>query len=219
MHAQNLNMQEDFPLFAIHDLESNKKYGIDQSKPLESNDITQFVQKFKAGKLEPIVKSEPIPEVQNSSVYHLVGAEHDPIVNSAKDVLVKYYAPWCGHCKKLAPIYEELSDLYKGKDVIVAELDHTLNDVDGVDIQGYPTLVLFPADGSEPIYYENERSLEAMADFIKEKGSLKIDALADDDDEEEETVTDSAKAAVESVASAIKSAVDDEEAVEAHDEL
>lgn len=86
-------MQEEFPLFVIHDLESNKKYGIDQSKELDNNDIPQFVQKFKAGKLDPIVKSEPIPESQNSSVYHLVGAEHDAIVNSKKDVFVKYYAP------------------------------------------------------------------------------------------------------------------------------
>lgn len=181
MHAQNLNMQEDFPLFVIHDLAANKKYGIDQSKPLDNNDITQFVEKFKEGELEPIVKSEPIPETQDSAVYHLVGHEHDKIVKSDKDVLVKYYAPWCGHCKKLAPTFEELAELYEGKDVVIAKLDHTLNDVEGVEIQGYPTLVLFPADGSEPIYYENARSLEAMVEFIKEKGSLGVDGLSDDE--------------------------------------
>lgn len=189
LHAQNLNMQEEFPLFVIHDLESNKKYGIDQSKELDNNDIPQFVQKFKAGKLDPIVKSEPIPESQNSSVYHLVGAEHDAIVNSKKDVFVKYYAPWCGHCKKLAPVFEELASLFEGKDVIVAEIDHTQNDVEGVEIQGYPTLVLFPADGSEPVYYEEDRSLESMAEFIKEHGSLKIDAFGDAKEEVESTAT------------------------------
>lgn len=187
MHAQNLNMEEQFPLFVIHDLKENKKYGIDQSKDLDNKDITDFVTKFKSGELEPIIKSEPVPETQESPVYHLVGKEHDEIVNSKKDVLVKYYAPWCGHCKKLAPIYEELSSLYEGKDVIVAEIDHTLNDVDGVEIEGYPTLVLFPADGSDPIYFDQERSLEAMASFIKEKGSLKIDAFGGEEDDEEDT--------------------------------
>lgn len=186
MHAQNLNMQEDFPLFVIHDLEKNKKYGIPQDKPLDNNDITQFVQKFKAGEVEPIVKSEPIPEKQESSVYHLVGTEHDSIVNSKKDVFVKYYAPWCGHCKKLAPIFEDLAEKYVGRDVVVAELDNTLNDVEGVEIHGYPTLVLFPADGSDPIYYEEARTLEAMANFIKENGSLKIDAFDGEEDDAEE---------------------------------
>lgn len=212
MHAQNLNMQEDFPLFVIHDLAKNKKYGIPQDKPLDNNDITQFVQKFKAGEIEPIVKSEPVPETQESGVYHLVGTEHDAIVNSKKDVFVKYYAPWCGHCKKLGPVFEELSEKYAGKDVIIAELDNTLNDVEGVEIQGYPTLVLFPADGSDPVYYEGERTLEAMADFIKENGSLKIDAF---DGEEHDEEKDDAVIVEETAAPVAEEAK--EEA--AHDEL
>ena len=217
MHAQNLNMKEEFPLFVVHDLEFNKKYGIDQSTPLDNNAIAQFVQKFKAGKLEPIVKSEPVPEVQNSTVYHLVGAEHEKVVNSKKDVFVKYYAPWCGHCKRLAPIYEELADLYEGKDVVVAEIDHTLNDVESVDIKGYPTLVLFPADGSEPIYYEDARSLEAMANFIKESGYLKIDALAEEEDEEEVKETAAAEVASETAEKAETTALAAD--ADIHDEL
>lgn len=211
MHAQNLNMQESFPLFVIHDLKDNKKYGIEQSKDLDNSEIEDFVKNFKEGKLEPIVKSEPIPETQDSPVYHLVGKEHNDIVNSKKDVLVKYYAPWCGHCKKLAPIFEELSALYKGKDVLLAELDHTQNDVDGVEIQGYPTIVLFPADGSDPVYFEQERSLESMANFIKEHGALKIDILAEDDEGDVDTNEEQPNEAAESAPV--------EEASTEHDEL
>lgn len=192
-HALNLNMKEEFPLFVIHDLDANKKYGISQDEALDNNLITQFVQQYKAGEIEPIVKSEPIPESQDNSVYRLVGKAHEAVVKSDKDVLVKYYAPWCGHCKRLAPIFEELADLYKTtEDVLVADVDHTLNDVDGVEIEGYPTIVLYPANGDGPIYYEGGRTLEDLAQFIKEKGSKGVDGLALEDAEESEESEDSA---------------------------
>ncbi|QPG75308.1 hypothetical protein FOA43_002660 [Brettanomyces nanus] len=234
VHSQNLNMEEKFPLFSIHDIPSNLKYGISQEKELNNKDISSFVTKFFAEKLEPIVKSEPIPDTQNSSVYHLVGYEYEKIVASPKDVFVKYYAPWCGHCKRLAPIYESLADLYAEDDkasgkVLLAEIDHTANDINGVDIQGYPTLILYPADGSDPVLFEGQRTLEGMADFIKENGSTGVDGTAlyvkqqenskdeENEDEDEEVEAEEEKVAklVEKIEKAQKPVADVAEKVKA----
>jgi len=50
---------------------------------------------FHAGKLEPQLKSQPIPETQDESVFNLVGKQFDEIVfDDSKDVFVEFYATW-----------------------------------------------------------------------------------------------------------------------------
>eukprot|EP00766_Chilomastix_caulleryi_P005668 gnl/Chilomastix_caulleri/7281.p1 GENE.gnl/Chilomastix_caulleri/7281~~gnl/Chilomastix_caulleri/7281.p1 ORF type:complete len:60 (+),score=21.45 gnl/Chilomastix_caulleri/7281:171-350(+) len=57
--------------------------------------------------------------------------------------MVKFFAPWCGHCRNLAPIYEELSTDVEG--VEIAEVDCTVYQDICRDqgIRGYPTVKLF----------------------------------------------------------------------------
>ncbi|AAS54090.2 AFR718Wp [Eremothecium gossypii ATCC 10895] len=194
-HAENLNMKQQFPLFVIHNATSDLKYGLPQlsdeevsagtAVTIKEADIEKFVVDFLDSKIEPIIKSEDVPEVQESSVYKLVATTHDQIVKDEdKDVLVKYYAPWCGHCKKMAPTFEELADVYANDEdaknkVLIADIDATLNDVHGVVIEGFPTIVLYPAGkDSTPVVYQRSRSLEEFLDFIKEEGTHKVDGQA-----------------------------------------
>jgi protein disulfide isomerase family A protein 3 len=68
-----------------------------------------FLKKINAGELEPFLKSEAIPDDNGMPVTVAVGKNFDQVVtNNGKDTLIEFYAPWCGHCKKLTPIYEEL---------------------------------------------------------------------------------------------------------------
>lgn len=73
--------------------------------------------------------------------------------------MVEYYAPWCGHCKKLTPIFEQLAaDLKDVPNLVIAKFDATENEVEGLEIKGYPTLKYYPAGKkSEAMDYDGER--------------------------------------------------------------
>ncbi|KAI9671597.1 MAG: protein disulfide-isomerase precursor [Trizodia sp. TS-e1964] len=180
-HATNLNLKADiFPAFAIQETVKNQKFPYDQEKAITEKDIGEFVQKFVDGKLEPSIKSEPIPEAQAGPVHVVVAHNYQEIViDNDKDVLLEYYAPWCGHCKALAPKYEELAALYfnspeNAKKVIIAKVDATLNDVPD-EIQGFPTIKLFPAGSKDkPVDYSGSRTIEDIIQFVEDNGTHKV---------------------------------------------
>lgn len=77
------------------------------------------------------MKSEEIPADNSAPVKVVVGKSFDDIVlDETKDVLVEFYAPWCGHCKALEPKYDELAQkLAYNNNLVIAKLDATANEV------------------------------------------------------------------------------------------
>jgi len=115
---------------------------------ITSDAILRFYNDWAAGSISPAYKSEPVPESQpTDGAYVLVGKSFaDVVMDTTKDVLVEFYAPWCGHCKSLAPIYDQVAAKFKvNPNVIIAKMDATANEAEGVAIQGFPTIKFYSA--------------------------------------------------------------------------
>ena len=95
-HARALNLLESkWPSFVIQDLRKQLKYPFDQSKDLTAEAAEEQVELFLDNKLEPQLKSQPIPEVQDEPVFNLVGKQFEEIVlDEERDVFVEFYASW-----------------------------------------------------------------------------------------------------------------------------
>lgn len=117
------------------------------------------------------MKSAPIPKKNDGPVTVVVGNTFDKIVkDESKDVLIEFYAPWCGHCKSLEPIYKKLGQKYKSeKNLIIAKIDGTANDSPPeFKTEGFPTIYFAPAGKkSSPIKYEADRTLEGFTKFLE----------------------------------------------------
>jgi protein disulfide-isomerase A1 len=161
IYVNNKVLKGGSPTFTVWNEESSEK--------INAETLKAFVSGSRDGTYESFVKSEPIPENNDGPVTILVGKNFEQIAHQNKDVLVEFYAPWCGHCKKLAPIFDELGEAFKGDDnVVIAKMDSTANATPkSVSITGYPTLILFDADNKQVTFNEAERDLETLTKWIE----------------------------------------------------
>ena len=156
-----------FPTSYFVDLTGNmKKYHLNDE--VTSETIRKHIKDFEDGKLKPTLKSQDEPEQEDGKPYVLVGKTFSEVIKD-KDVLVKFYAPWCGHCKKLAPIWDELASTMKDDDVVIAKYDATENEHEKVSIKGYPTIKFYK--NGNPIDYSGSRDLDSLVSFVREHAS------------------------------------------------
>lgn len=181
--------KEDAPDMRLIQLEEEMTKFKPPVPGLEEEKIRSFVQGVLDGKIKQHLLSENIPEDWDKGpVKVLVGNNFDDVaLDKTKDVLVEFYAPWCGHCKQLAPIYEKLGEKYKDKSsIVIAKMDATANELEHTKIHSFPTIKLFKKDNNEVVDFNGERTLEGLSKFIDSGGVEGASPKEEEVEEEEE---------------------------------
>ncbi|KAI6202865.1 Protein disulfide-isomerase [Aphelenchoides besseyi] len=160
----------DKPLVTM--LTKDGRFGMD--KEFSVDNLKQFVDDVLAGKVDPFVKSEAVPEEQGDLKVAVAKNFKQLITDSEKDALIEFYAPWCGKSIQV-PKYEELATKLKNEDVVIAKMDATANDVPPeYNVRGFPTLYWLPKNTKTPVQYNGGREVK---DFIKYIAQHSTDGL------------------------------------------
>ncbi|KAL0681604.1 hypothetical protein Bca4012_048451 [Brassica carinata] len=144
---------------------------------IKSDNIKIFGEEFLSDKLKPFYKSDPIPEKNDGDVKIVVGDNFDEIVlDESKDVLLEVYAPWCGHCQALEPMYNKLAKHLRSIDsIVIAKMDGTTNEHPKAKAEGFPTILFFPAGNktsSEPITVDADRTVVGFYKFMRKHATI-----------------------------------------------
>jgi protein disulfide-isomerase A1 len=188
--------EDDLPTAVLVNMPDDgamKKYAFPAGS-FSADGFKAFVDSFFDGELKPFLKSEPVPEDGEDYDGHvkvIVGKSFaDVALDQDKDVLVEFYAPWCGHCKALAPEYEKAAERFKDVDsVVIAKVDATGNEVDyeGVDVKGFPTLYFFPAGkAKKAVSYDGPRNAEGIEEFLVKNANSDFELPEAEDEEDDE---------------------------------
>lgn len=180
--------EEECPSIRLIRLDDEMSKFKPETTDLSSAAIKKFVQSFLDGKLKQHVMSADLPSDWDANpVKILVGSNFNEVArNKDKSVFVEFYAPWCGHCKQLSPIWDELGEKYKDHaDIVIAKMDATANDLEDIKINSFPTLKYFPKGSDEVIDYNGGRTLEKFISFLNSGGKEGADLENDTPDEEE----------------------------------
>ncbi|KAL9347579.1 hypothetical protein Peur_058945 [Populus x canadensis] len=95
----------------------------------------------------------------------------DELVLKSKELwIVEFFAPWCGHCKKLAPEWKKAANSLQGKVKLGhVDCDSEKSLMSRFNVQGFPTILVFGADKDTPIPYEGARTASAIESFALEQ--------------------------------------------------
>ena len=143
------------------------------SPSINAADIKSFLAAFIDGSLKPALLSQETPADWDAKPVKVLTGNNfaDVALNPSKSVFVKFYAPWCGHCKELAPTWDTLAENFASNtDIVIAKMDSTLNELADVKVTSYPTLIYFPkGDKATTVPFEGDRNLATLTAFLEEQ--------------------------------------------------
>jgi protein disulfide-isomerase A1 len=185
--AENLGVQaSELPAVRIvrADKERIRKYLLEGT--ITSDSVTSFYNDFKNKKAKRSYLSEAVPTENNDLVKKVVTKTFkDMVLDPTKDVLVQFWAPWCGHCRAMMPVYDNVARKTREVDgFVVAKMDLSVNDVEGfgIDIVEYPTILLFTkTDKQNPIEFKGERNEYIFDKFIRSHATVNLGKMKQPD--------------------------------------
>ena len=169
---------------------NGRKYVMYQDKEAKMTPVSlsEFVKDFFDDQIKPYLKSELKPVSNSGPVKIVVGDTFEDIVMDIdKDVMVEFYAPWCGHCRSLAPKYEELGKkLENNSNVVIAKMDATANDFpEPFKVEGFPTIYWVPVGNKDlPVKYTGGREVSNFMSFIQKEATDPITVVREVKNEE-----------------------------------
>lgn len=153
--------------------------------------IKAFVKKFQNAELTGNEVSDDAPAASHGSeneeeddgspdyvVHSGASSFKSDVEDFEGDVLLEFYAPWCGHCKALKPEYKAAANAFKDDaNIRLVAFDATASDPPvGYNVEGYPTVMWMPADKKVAVPYEGPRQADGIVQFIKTNRASKPSA-------------------------------------------
>jgi len=179
--AERLGLEKGkFPSLAV---DVKGKHYVYTESEIATAAVSAFVGKVLAGEVQKTIRSEPAPaQPLVDGLLTVVGSTFDElIVKNENDVFVEFYAPWCGHCKKLDPEMKQLAkDLAAVKGLNIVQFDASSNDHDDslFDVKGFPTLYFYSKTKSQPESYEGPRTAAGILEYLKKTSTADFSNVA-----------------------------------------
>jgi len=160
-----------------HDGKDLQKYAL--KKEVTVDNLAEFITAFNENKLEVYRKSEKPVENDTEAVKTIVSDDFDEkVLGSNKFVLLEIYAPWCGHCKSLAPHYEKAAKELVGKEnLIIAKYNGAANEHAKLKYEGFPTIKFYKKDKSAAaLDFDGARDYDGIMAYLKKQMGEEFDA-------------------------------------------